>query len=39
MALVVMGNPGKEQGELTFEVPVRHPFLQELSVLDTLMWE
>lgn len=34
-----MGDPGKEQGEVTFRVPVGHPFLQELSVLGPRMWE
>ena len=37
--LIVMGNPGREQGEVTFEVRVRHPMLQGLSVLNPQMWE
>lgn len=32
-ALSAMGNPGRERSEVTFEVPVRHSFLQELSAL------
>ena len=33
------GNPGTEQSEVLFKVPIRHPFLQELSVLYLQTWE